>query len=80
MSKASALLSSLFVHGHAAMETLLRAASPTRISPQQRYQKRLRRPEVQKRLSPRLRRILALDDARNDELSSNVGRTSGFLK
>ena len=48
--------------------------------PQQQYQKRLLRPEVQERLSPQSRRILALDDARNDELSANVGRTSGFLK
>ncbi len=48
--------------------------------PQQQYQKRLLRPEVQERLSPQLRRILALDDARNDELSANVERTSGFLK
>ena len=48
--------------------------------PQQQYQKRLLRPEVQRRLSPELRRILALDDPRNDELSANVGRTSGFLK
>jgi len=48
--------------------------------PQQQYQKRLPRPEVQKRLSPQLRWILALDDARNDELSANVERTSGFLK
>jgi hypothetical protein len=29
---------------------------------------------VQERLSPQLRRILALDDAWNDELSANVGR------
>jgi ectoine hydroxylase-related dioxygenase (phytanoyl-CoA dioxygenase family) len=48
--------------------------------PQQQYQKRLLRPEVQERLSPQLRKILALDDARNDELSANVVRTSGFLK
>ena len=48
--------------------------------PQQQYQKRLLRPEVQERLSPELRRILALDDPRNDELSADVVRTSGFLK
>jgi hypothetical protein len=48
--------------------------------PQQQYQKRLLRPEVQQRLSPEVRRILALDDARNDELSASVERTSGFLK
>jgi ectoine hydroxylase-related dioxygenase (phytanoyl-CoA dioxygenase family) len=48
--------------------------------PQQQYQKRLLRPEVQQGLSPQLRKVLALDDARNDELSANVTRTSGFLK
>src|SRR6266850_7059508 len=37
--------------------------------PQQQYQKRLLRPEVQERLRPELRRILALDDPRNDEMS-----------
>jgi hypothetical protein len=31
--------------------------------PQQQYQKRLLRPEVQSHLSPQLRRLLALDDA-----------------
>jgi ectoine hydroxylase-related dioxygenase (phytanoyl-CoA dioxygenase family) len=48
--------------------------------PQQQYQKRLLRPEVQARLSPPLRRLLALDDPLNDRLSSHVERTSGFLK
>jgi ectoine hydroxylase-related dioxygenase (phytanoyl-CoA dioxygenase family) len=48
--------------------------------PQQQYQKRLLRPEVQKTLPPELRRLLALDDIRNDELSANVGVTSGFMK
>jgi ectoine hydroxylase-related dioxygenase (phytanoyl-CoA dioxygenase family) len=48
--------------------------------PQQQYQKRLIRPEVQKTLPPELRRLLALDDIRNDELSANVGVTSGFMK
>jgi ectoine hydroxylase-related dioxygenase (phytanoyl-CoA dioxygenase family) len=48
--------------------------------PQQQYQKRLLRPQVQARLSPSLRALLALDDHLNDELSSCVERTSGFLK
>jgi len=48
--------------------------------PQQQYQKRLIRPEVQKALPPRLRRLLALDDVQNDELSTNVAVTSGFMK
>ena len=48
--------------------------------PQQQYQKQLLRPEVQDRLTPPLRKLLALDDPLNDELSSYVVRTSGFLK
>jgi hypothetical protein len=48
--------------------------------PQQQYQKRLLGPEVQRRLSPELRELLALDDPLNDELSSGVVRTSGFMK
>lgn len=48
--------------------------------PQQQYQKALLRPETQARLSPELRRILALDDPRNDELSSKTTGMSGFLR
>ena len=48
--------------------------------PQQQYQKQLLRPEVQERLNPQLRKLLALDDPLNDELSSCVERTSGFLR
>lgn len=48
--------------------------------PQQQYQKRLLRPEVQGRLSPEARRLLALDDPLNDELSSQLSGMSGFLK
>jgi ectoine hydroxylase-related dioxygenase (phytanoyl-CoA dioxygenase family) len=48
--------------------------------PQQQYQKRLLRPETQSRLSSELRVLLALDDPRNDELSSPGQRASGFLK
>jgi len=48
--------------------------------PQQQYQKRLLRPETQARLSPSARRLLALDDPLNDELSSRFSNISGFLK
>jgi ectoine hydroxylase-related dioxygenase (phytanoyl-CoA dioxygenase family) len=48
--------------------------------PQQQYQKRLLRPETQARLSPELRRLLALDDPKNDELSAQGSGASGFLK
>ncbi len=48
--------------------------------PQQQYQKKLLRPETQAALSPELRRILALDDPLNDEISSAETRASGFLK
>ena len=48
--------------------------------PQQQYQKRLIDPEVQRRLSPSLRRLLALDDPVNDEVSSRCSGRSGFLK
>lgn len=48
--------------------------------PQQQYQKRLLRPETQAALSPLLRKVLALDDPRNDELSSQGSGRSGFLK
>ena len=48
--------------------------------PQQQYQKRLLRAEVQSRLSPSARRLLALDDPLNDELSSQLSGMSGFLK
>jgi ectoine hydroxylase-related dioxygenase (phytanoyl-CoA dioxygenase family) len=48
--------------------------------PQQQFQKKLLSPEVQARLSPDLRKLLALDDPLNDELSSRFGGSSGFLK
>jgi hypothetical protein len=48
--------------------------------PQQQYQKRLVRSEVQARLSPLRRRILALDDPRNDVLSAAGSGRSGFLR
>jgi hypothetical protein len=48
--------------------------------PQQQYQKLLVRPEVQARLSPLGRKLLALDDPRNDQLSATGSGVSGFLK
>ena len=48
--------------------------------PQQQYQKKLLSPEVQAHLSASLRKLLALDDPLNDELSSRLSGASGFLK
>ena len=48
--------------------------------PQQQYQKKLLSPEVQQRLSPEIRQLLALDDPLNDELSSQASGASGFLR
>jgi len=47
--------------------------------PQQQHQRALLRAEVQERLSPDLRRLLALDDPSNDELAGHGGPRSGFL-
>jgi ectoine hydroxylase-related dioxygenase (phytanoyl-CoA dioxygenase family) len=51
-----------------------------RDKPQQQYQKRLVRPEIQATFSAEVRQILALDDPANDELSASVAVRSGFLK
>jgi ectoine hydroxylase-related dioxygenase (phytanoyl-CoA dioxygenase family) len=51
-----------------------------RDKPQQQYQKQLLRPDVQDRLSPELREMLALDDPLNDAVSANVAVRSGFMK
>jgi len=48
--------------------------------PQQQYQKRLLRAEVQAGLAADVRKILALDDPLNDELSAVVTVRSGFMK
>jgi ectoine hydroxylase-related dioxygenase (phytanoyl-CoA dioxygenase family) len=48
--------------------------------PQQQYQKALLRPETIAALTPLQRRVLAIDDAENDALSSTTTRASGFLK
>ncbi len=47
--------------------------------PQQQYQKRLLRPETVAGLTPRQRLVLAIDDPRNDELSSRDVVRSGFM-
>jgi hypothetical protein len=51
-----------------------------RDKPQQQYQKRLVSPEVQARLSPLGRHLLALNDPLNDELSATGSGASGFMK
>jgi ectoine hydroxylase-related dioxygenase (phytanoyl-CoA dioxygenase family) len=48
--------------------------------PQQQYQKTLLRPETQAGLSRELRKLLALDDAMNDELSATGSGQSGFMR
>jgi len=48
--------------------------------PQQQYQKKWVRAEVQARLSPLGRKLLALDDPRNDELCATGSGKSGFMK
>jgi hypothetical protein len=47
--------------------------------PQQQYQKRMLSAEVQARVSAEARRILALDDPLNDELSATGSGKSGFM-
>ncbi len=64
----------------AAPRTAMHAFYCRRDKPQQQYQKKLLRPEVQQRLGPDLRRLLALDDPLNDRLSAEVAVRSGFLK
>jgi hypothetical protein len=64
----------------AAPRTALHAFYARRDRPQQQYQKRLIRPEVQQSLSPELRDLLALDDPENDRVSAEVAVRSGFLK
>jgi ectoine hydroxylase-related dioxygenase (phytanoyl-CoA dioxygenase family) len=70
--------------GHAnrtgAPRTAVHAFYCRRDKPQQQYQKAMLRAEVQERLSPDLRRLLALDDPLNDELAGRDGPRSGFLR
>ena len=48
--------------------------------PQQQWQKKWLSPEVQRRLPPEARRILALDDPLNDALCATGSGVSGFMK
>ena len=71
-------------HGGTANRTLaprlaMHAFYCRRDKPQQQYQKRLLRAEVQGSLSPELREMLALDDPLNDAISANVSVRSGFM-
>jgi len=67
-------------NGTSAPRLAMHAFYCRRDKPQQQYQKGLLRPEVQARLTADQRDILALDDPRNDEMSTTVGVRSGFLK
>lgn len=60
--------------------TALHAFYCRRDKPQQQYQKRLLRPQVQESLSPALRDLLALDDPLNDQLSAEAAVRSGVMK
>jgi ectoine hydroxylase-related dioxygenase (phytanoyl-CoA dioxygenase family) len=60
--------------------TALHAFYCRRDKPQQQYQKKLLRPEVQRALSPQQRHLLALDDPLNDQLSAEAAVRSGFMK
>lgn len=51
-----------------------------RDKPQQQYQKRLLRADVQAGLTPAARAMLALDDPANDAISAGAVPRSGFLK
>jgi ectoine hydroxylase-related dioxygenase (phytanoyl-CoA dioxygenase family) len=64
----------------AATRTAVHVFFVRRDRPQQQYQKQLLRQEVQNRLSPELRHLLALDDPLNDALSAEVTTRSGFLR
>ena len=64
----------------AAPRLALHAFYCRRDKPQQQYQKHLLSPETQIALDTDMRRLLALDDPRNDELSATVTVRSGFLK
>jgi ectoine hydroxylase-related dioxygenase (phytanoyl-CoA dioxygenase family) len=48
--------------------------------PQQQYQRALLRRDVQERLDPQARYMLALDDPLNDQLSAGAIERSGFMK
>lgn len=60
--------------------TALHAFYARRDKPQQQYQKELLSASVQASLDENLRRILALDDSLNDEVTRNCRQRSGFLR
>ncbi len=60
--------------------TALHAFYARRDKPQQQYQRELLSESVQASLSADLRKILALDDSLNDEVTKNCQQRSGFLK
>jgi len=64
----------------ASSRTALHAFYCRRDKPQQQYQKKLLRQEVQANLPIELRDLLALDDPANDELCGRPHVVSGFLK
>jgi ectoine hydroxylase-related dioxygenase (phytanoyl-CoA dioxygenase family) len=63
----------------AAPRTAVHAFYCRRDKPQQQYQKALLRAEVQERLAPELRTLLALDDPLNDALAQSAIPRSGFI-
>ncbi len=63
-----------------APRTAVHAFYCRRDKPQQQYQKALLRAEVQERLAPDLRTLLALDDPLNDALAQSDTPRSGFLQ
>jgi ectoine hydroxylase-related dioxygenase (phytanoyl-CoA dioxygenase family) len=80
-----AIMNSHLWHGGTANRTdrprmAMHAFFCRRDKPQQQYQKALLSPEVQARLSPELRALLALDDEENDRLSAAPVERSGFMK
>lgn len=60
--------------------TALHAFYARRDKPQQQYQRELLSESVQTSLNAELRKILALDDSLNDEVTKNCQQRSGFLK
>ncbi len=64
----------------ATSRTALHAFYARRDKPQQQYQRELLSEPVQASLDAELRRILALDDSLNDEVTRNCQQRSGFLK
>jgi ectoine hydroxylase-related dioxygenase (phytanoyl-CoA dioxygenase family) len=80
-----AIMNSHLWHGGTANRTdrprmAMHAFFCRRDKPQQQYQRTLLSADVQARLSPELRDLLALDDVENDRLSAAPVERSGFMK